>query len=68
MMKSGDPCPACDAGSIQVVNTFVTGRNRVRYLGCRTCGFRPTGNKVVVPVKFAPPRFIATGSNGPRSQ
>jgi hypothetical protein len=53
---TGDPCPKCES-HIQVVNTFVEGESRVRYLGCRGCGFRPEGNKVVVPLVIAPSRL-----------
>ncbi len=39
-MKSGDTCPQC-GDRLQVINTRVVGEHRVRYVGCRTCGFRP---------------------------
>ena len=59
-------CPECRAAGrvtgagepplIQVVNTRVEADVRVRYLGCRRCGFRPRGNKRVVPIEAAPAR------------
>jgi hypothetical protein len=50
-----DACPRC--GSIlQVVNSKVVGDTRVRYIGCRRCGFRPENNKTLVPAIYAPYR------------
>ena len=47
MAHPGDICESCGS-CIQVVNTFRTGSgNRVRYLGCRSCGHRPNQNKLV---------------------
>ena len=45
---SGTPCPRCPAGRLTVVNTKLIGSTRVRYVGCRQCGYRPDGNKIVV--------------------
>ena len=45
--RSGDACPKC-AGIIITVNTKVHGNRRVRYLGCRRCGYRPARNKVIL--------------------
>jgi hypothetical protein len=53
-------CPQC-GGVIQVVNTVIVGESRVRYYGCRQCGFRPEANKQTVPLCYAP-RRLATGS------
>lgn len=60
------PCPQCRAAGrltrvgkrplIQVVNTETDGGVRIRYLGCRCCGYRPRGNKRVIPLEFAPSR------------
>lgn len=60
------PCPQCralrrlnSAGRppvIQVVNTEADGGVRIRYLGCRCCGYRPKGNKRIVALEFAPSR------------
>lgn len=60
------PCPHCRACGqvtsvgrtpvIQVVNTEANGSVRIRYLGCRVCGYRPKGNKRIVPLEFAPSR------------
>lgn len=60
------PCPQCRACGrltpagrvplIQVVNTEADGGVRIRYLGCRCCGYRPKGNKRVVPLEFAASR------------
>lgn len=52
-MKSGDQCPRCD-GRLQVVCTRVEGDYRYRWIGCRSCGFRPEDNKRVIPLEFAP--------------
>jgi hypothetical protein len=49
--QSGDPC-LC-GGRIHVVNTRILGNTRIRYLGCRRCGFRPANNKVQVPLANA---------------
>ena len=64
MAQSGDPCPRCE-GKIQVVKTFVVGTDRIRYLGCRGCGYRPEDNCQRVPIQYAPARItrvIATSS------
>jgi len=63
-LRSGDPCPECHTGRIQVVNSKVVGESRVQYTGCRRCGFRPVFNKVIIPLQFAPRRVRATGSTG----
>lgn len=59
MAEQYDPCPTvgCD-GTIIVVNTEITedGAHRVRYLGCRKCGYRSDDNKRVVPIEHAPGR------------
>ena len=62
-MRSGDLCPSCGA-QIQVVNTRIIGTQRVRYLGCRSCGYRPVKNKIIIPLEYAPPR-VATSSTQP---
>lgn len=54
--ESGSECPEC-GGLVQVVNTVVEGSNRIRYLGCRECGWRPDDNKRVVPIAHAPRRM-----------
>ena len=62
--NSGDPCPACKASLLQVINTRVVGEFRRRYIGCRKCGYRPADNVFLVPIEFAPkqnPRLSATG-------
>ncbi len=53
--ESGQPCPNCD-GRLQVVNTKIVSDTRVRYLGCRKCGYRPKRNCRCVPLAFAPRR------------
>ncbi len=50
-MMAGDPCPC--GHYLIVVNTKPVGANRVRYLGCRACGFRPADNKVIVPLEVS---------------
>lgn len=55
------PCPRC-GGHIQVVNTKIVGENRLRYLGCRKCGYRPPQNKLIIPLEYAPPQVRATSS------
>lgn len=54
MAEIGERCRC--GGRVGVVNTFVTGEVRVRYLGCRECGWRPEQNKQVLPVEYAPRR------------
>ena len=46
-MRPGDPCDRCGA-KLQVLNTMIRHNSRVRYLGCRRCGYRPPGNKIAV--------------------
>lgn len=60
------PCPCCRSAErltvrgktplIQVVNTEADGTARIRYLGCRRCGYRPRDNKRVISLDFAPSR------------
>lgn len=62
------PCPCCrltgqltPSGKppvIQVVNSRANGGTRVRYLGCRICGYRPKRNKRTVAIEFAPSRRV----------
>lgn len=73
------PCPRCRAERrftptgkppvIQIVNTEANGCSRIRYLGCRLCGFRPRGNKRIVALEFAPSRRerLAATSLSPHS-
>ena len=49
--KPGDPCPC--GHYLIVVNSKLVGDTRVQYVGCRRCGYRPVGNKVVVPLKVS---------------
>jgi hypothetical protein len=42
-------CPKC-GGKIIVVNSFTISQSRIRYFGCRGCGYRPDDNKRVVPL------------------
>lgn len=59
-------CPECRAAQrltsagktpvIQVVNTETNGGARIRYLGCRLCGYRPRGNKRIVSLALSPSR------------
>ena len=44
--RSGDVCPVC-GGRLHVYHSHRAGNRRVRYLRCRSCGFRPTANKQV---------------------
>jgi C4-type Zn-finger protein len=59
--QPADRCPIC-GGHMQVVNTKIVGNSRIRYYGCRACGFRPADNKVTVPIQFAPPRNFRVGA------
>ena len=52
-------CEKCGA-RLQVVNTKIIGESRVRYYGCRDCGFRPPGNKHVLPLRYSPPRATSS--------
>ena len=63
---TGDVCPQCQSARLQVLNSIVVSESRVRYFGCRRCGFRPEQNVVTVPLTDAPKRIpldIATCSN-----
>lgn len=55
----GDPCPRknCDG----VLGVYSTKPNvdlgiRTRYLSCKKCNARPSDNKQVLPLRYAPPR------------
>jgi hypothetical protein len=54
--KPGDDCPTGCGGRIQVTSTRIVFDTRVRYLGCRTCGYRPDDNVLTVPLADAPRR------------
>lgn len=53
-------CPRCLAAEVEpcprlvVTNTRVRPPNRVQYLACSQCGYRPDENKRVIPLTFAP--------------
>lgn len=55
---SGDKCPrrGCK-GRLQVIRTEVHDTHRMRFIGCRECGYRPVKNKLIVPIQYAPRRF-----------
>jgi len=44
--RSGDPCEMC-GGKVTVIDSREVAGSRVRRLGCRSCGWRPEGGKVV---------------------
>ena len=54
--QSGDTCPKC-AGLFAVLNTRIRGETRVRFVGCKSCGYRPPANKIVIPLGHAPPQL-----------
>jgi hypothetical protein len=57
-MKSGEPCERC-GWRLQVVNTrLYFGRLRVRYLGCRKCGYRPPNNRIEANVTIKVPESV----------
>ena len=51
----GTTCPQCN-GTIQVLNTIAGDEYRIRYIGCRDCGYRPESNTWTVPISHAPRR------------
>lgn len=53
----GDPCPC--GHYLVVVKSEPKASSRVRYLGCRNCGYRPPNNKLVVPLKISIPNTLA---------
>lgn len=55
--QSGDRCrmPGC-GGKLKTYSTRVVADVRVRYLECDECGYKPLGNKLIIPLRFAPPR------------
>jgi hypothetical protein len=56
-LRSGDRCPRPDCpGHLIVANSRIRGESRVRFLACKFCGHRPPGNKVTLPLVYAPPR------------
>lgn len=67
------PCPQCRAGQrltstgrtpvIQVLNTEAGSGVRIRYLGCRSCGYRPKANKRILSLEFAPSRRARLAAN-----
>lgn len=48
-------CPEC-GGLVGVLNTRVEEAHRVRWYGCRECGWRPAENKQILPIDHAPGR------------
>lgn len=50
--RSFDTCPECGSRVI-VVNSRLLAGFRVRYYGCRQCGYRPDNNKVVTNIVAA---------------
>lgn len=48
-------CPKCRK-PFATIDTKVRGETRVRYMGCRECGTK--GEKVCVPLKYAPIRLV----------
>lgn len=55
----GDDCPQPDCdGVLYVYSSHVSedGRSRIRYTRCDVCRVAPDDNKIVVPIRFAPPR------------
>lgn len=56
--NSGDACPCCLNGTILVKRSVIIGENRVRTLRCGTCGYEPKPSKIVIPLKYAPPRRL----------
>lgn len=49
-------CAKCKTRRYQIVNSFVAGELRICYIGCRGCGHRPSPNKLIIPLDFAPRR------------
>lgn len=66
-MEAADQCPFCQV-PLGVLNTVISSdqRQRIRYLGCRCCGRRPSNNKRVIPLYMAP--FQASRSRRRRQQ
>jgi len=57
-LASGDKCPRRKCKDyIRVVKSEVKGSYRIRYLGCKSCGYRPAKNKQIVPLEYAPARW-----------
>lgn len=55
--QSGDRCPMPECeGRITTYSTRVVGEVRVRYIGCNTCTYKPLGNKLIIPLRYAPRR------------
>ena len=48
-------CRGCQ-GRVGVVMTHVVGSTRVRYLACKSCGWRPAQAKQLIPLEFSPRR------------
>jgi ribosomal protein S26 len=46
-----DRCQKC-GGPIVTLNSRKQGRSRVRYYGCKRCGWRPPKNKLVIPIEL----------------
>lgn len=55
--QSGDRCPmpGCD-GRLRTYSSKVVADVRVRYLACKVCRWKPLGNKLIIPLRYAPRR------------
>ena len=56
--RPGDACEcAACRGRLRVYTTrIVSETQRVQYLECNLCAWKPDDNKRIVPLEFAPPR------------
>lgn len=59
----GATCPKCRLRKLVIVKSVTKGKNRIRYIGCKKCGFRPPGNKLVIPDQPHFHRKSQDGSN-----
>jgi hypothetical protein len=47
--------PGCE-GRLRTYSSKVVADVRVRYLACKVCRWKPLGNKLVIPLRYAPRR------------
>lgn len=48
---AGQPCEGCGKGRYRTYSTLLVRHMRVRYLHCPQCGFKPQGNKIILPIE-----------------
>jgi hypothetical protein len=51
------PCASCRGKlSVYATSVNIAAGLRTRYLACDVCGYKPKGNKRIIPLEYAPPQ------------